>query len=110
VQDVKASSYPQWSKAMERGRGETARRAAFMRQIDAFEQIGGFCPRPLLMIQGDMDTNSPKKYAVDLYRDLNPLYEGHPERLRLSIHDRVGHQLTAAMREEVCEWFGGYLG
>ena len=104
-----ASSYLQWAEAMERVQEEAARRAAFMREIDPFERIQGFCPKPLLMIQGDLDTDSPIKYAVDLYRSLKPLYRGHPERLRLSIRNGVGHEFAAGMREEVCAWFGRYL-
>jgi len=44
-----------------------------------------------------------------MYRALKPLYAEQPERLRLSIHDDAGHELTLAMMQEVCDWFCKYL-
>jgi hypothetical protein len=88
---------------------ETARRTGFMREIDPFDRMKEFYPRALMMINGDRDLDSPKKYLVDLYRALKPLYAGLPERLRLNIHDDAGHELTPAMMEDVCDWFTEHL-
>jgi pimeloyl-ACP methyl ester carboxylesterase len=106
---LEASSYERWARAMEDVQGETDRRTAFVRQIDPFDRLREFCPKPLMMIQGDLDTDCPKKYAVDLYRQMKPLYARHSERLRLNIQDGAGHELTKAMREDTCAWFLRYL-
>ncbi len=54
----------------------------------ALEKLKAFCPKPLMMLNGDKDIDSPKKHSVDLYRALKPLYAEHPERLRLNIHQQ----------------------
>ena len=80
-----------------------------MREIDPFDKMRAFCPKPLLMLNGDKDLDSPKKYSVDLYRTLKPLYAKHPERLRLNIHDDTGHEVTPFMMQDACDWFRQYL-
>ena len=62
-----------------------------------------------MMVQGDLDTDCPKQHAVDLYRQLKPLYAEHPDQLRLNIQDGAGHELTRAMREDTCAWFHRHL-
>ena len=82
-QDVvlEASSYVQWAEAMQNAQTETLAQNAFVQRLDPFEKLSTFCPKPLLMICGERDTDAPKKYAVDLYRELRPLYIRHPARL-----------------------------
>jgi pimeloyl-ACP methyl ester carboxylesterase len=106
---LEASAYEKWAGAMRAAQTESARRTAFVQSIDPFEKLTGFFPRPLMMISGDRDIDSPKKYSVDLYRELVPVYAEHPARLRLVIHDEAGHELTRAMMEDVCGWFSRYL-
>lgn len=107
---LESSSYEQWAERMAAAQAETTRRTGFMREIDPFDRMKGFYPRALMMINGDRDLDSPKKYLVDLYRALKPLYAAFPERLRLNIHDDAGHELTPAMMEDVCDWFTSHLG
>ncbi|MGD8814158.1 MAG: prolyl oligopeptidase family serine peptidase [Anaerolineales bacterium] len=106
---LEASTYEQWASVMQKAEEETVRRSAFMQTIDPWEKLTAFPPKPLLMIHGDRDIDSPKKYSVDLYRVLKPRYADHPERLRLSIHDEAGHQLTPVMIEEVRDWMVTHL-
>jgi pimeloyl-ACP methyl ester carboxylesterase len=106
---LEASSYEKWAGAMEAAQAETFQRTAFMEAIDPFEKLASFHPKPLMMISGDKDIDSPKKYSVDLYRALKPVYAGCPERLRLNIHDEAGHELTPAMIQDACQWFCRYL-
>ena len=75
----------------------------------ALEKLKAFCPKPLKMLNGDKDIDSPKKHSVDLYRALKPLYAEHLERLRLNIHDDAGHEVTPLMMQDTCEWFCRYL-
>ena len=106
---LESSSYEKWARAMEAAQAETRRRTAFVEAIDPFDRLASFSPKPLMMISGDKDIDSPKKYSVDLYRALKPAYAGCPERLRLNIHDEAGHELTPAMIQHTCQWFGRYL-
>ena len=106
---LESSSYEGWAEQMAAAQEETARWTGFMRKIDPFDRMRSFYPRPLMMIIGDRDLDSPKKYLVDLYRALKPLYAAFPERLRLNIHDDAGHELTPAMMEDVCDWFTEHL-
>jgi len=106
---LETSSYSVWSEILENAKSETEIRTEYMKEIDPFEKMKDFYPKPLLMISGDIDTDSPKKYSVDLYRKLKPIYHQHNERLQLRIYDGVGHQLAPAMIHDVCEWFDLFL-
>ncbi len=103
------SSYEKWARAMAEVQAETTRRIAFIREIDPFEKMKTFCPKPLLMLNGDKDIDVPKIHSVDLYRVLKPLYAEYPERLRLNIYDDVGHDVTSEMLADACNWFCKYL-
>jgi dienelactone hydrolase len=106
---LEASTYPEWSEKIESVSSEIESQTAFMQENDPFESLLDFHPKPLLMISGDLDTDCPKKYSVDLYRKLKPVYQDIPERLQLRIHDGVGHQLTPGMIQDACDWFERYL-
>ena len=106
---LEASSYEQWASVMGQVQAETEERTTYMEAIDPFEKMASFHPKPLMMISGDKDTDSPKKYSVDLYRKLKPLYAACPESLRLNIHDEAGHQLTSRMIQDTCRWFCQHL-
>jgi pimeloyl-ACP methyl ester carboxylesterase len=106
---LESSSYEKWSSAMESASQHTRERSSQMEENDPFEPLSRFYPRPLLMINGDLDTDSHKKYSVDLYRFLKPFYANHPERLQFNIHDGIGHQLTREMMAEIKDWFDKYL-
>ena len=102
---LEASSYDQWAREMGQVQAQTEKRTAYIEAIDPFEKMTSFRPKPLMMISGDKDIDSPKKYSVDLYRKLKPLYAVCSDRLRLNIHDEAGHQLTSRMIEDTCRWF-----
>lgn len=106
---LEASAYEKWAEAMRETRPQTLEHTAFMEAIDPFDRMASFYPRPLMMVNGDKDLDSPKKYSVDLYRQLKPLYSALPDRLRFAIHDDAGHQLTSTMIQEACAWFRRYL-
>mgnify|MGYP006296548745 CR=1 FL=1 len=106
---LESSSYEAWADAMAAAEPETRERTAFMEWIDPFDGLARFVPKPLMILCGDKDLDAPKIYSVDLYRALKPCYADHPERLRLTIHDEAGHEMTAAMRQDVRAWFTRYL-
>jgi len=106
---LESSSYAHWAERMESAKDETAIRTKFMKENDPFDKLANFYPKPLLMVNGDLDTDAPKRYSVGLYRKLKPIYRDHSERLRLKIYDGVGHQLTAEMIKDACDWFESFL-
>lgn len=106
---LEASAYEKWANAMEAVQAATARRNEFVLSIDPFNRMQRFFPKPLLMICGDQDIAAPKKYSVDLYRMLKPVYATNPERLRLNIYDDTGHRVSTTMMDDACDWFCRYL-
>jgi hypothetical protein len=88
---------------------EAAERLNYMKEIDPIAGLCAFAPKPLKVIIGDKDADAPKKYSVDLYRMLKPRYTDHPDRLGLSIHDEIAHDLTTAMIQEACDWIRRFL-
>ncbi len=106
---LEAASYPRWAEAMTAAETATAERLRRIEELDPLVHLRRFAPKPLLMLCGDEDLAQPKSYSVKAYRELLPLYADHPDRLRLSINDGVGHRFNSAMQEEATGWFAGWL-
>ncbi|MGD9101728.1 MAG: prolyl oligopeptidase family serine peptidase [Anaerolineae bacterium] len=106
---IECSSYDKWSQTFHDLRGEIEKMMDFIRVLDPFEKMGNFCPKPLMMINGEHDLESPKIYSIRLYEYLKPFYTQHPEKLKLNIHDGVAHTVTTEMLEDACDWFSKYL-
>ncbi len=104
------SAYEEWAEPMARLEAETARRAEYLRAIDPLEALDGFCPRPLLMINGDRDVDQPYLYALELYRRLRPRYvaAGLPGNLRLDMPP-VAHEFGARQMDMAAAWFARHL-
>lgn len=79
-----------------------------MKDIDPYKEIFNFAPRPLLIINGDQDTDQPYLYSLEIYKELLPYYKKAPEKLKLNM-PFVGHYLTDKIKIEVCNWFKTYL-
>ena len=77
--------------------------------IDPFEKLSIFFPKPLLIINGDQDVNSPYFYSLELYKKLLPLYSEQPDKLKLSM-PFINHQFNYNMKLEACDWFEKHLG
>lgn len=106
---LEASTYPGWAEAMRRA-GEIERiHADFIRKLDPSNDLSRFAPKPLLIIHGDRDLDSPKKYSVDLLRSLRPSYADYPDNLRMNIHDEASHELNRSMIRETADWFRSHL-
>lgn len=108
---AQAESNPDWSERMAAAASVTARLTAFVRSIDPYERLGEFCPKPLLMINGDADTVIPIQYALQFYRDLKPSYQAakQSERLKLSVYRGIDHRVVGGMLIEAAGWFQKYL-
>ena len=106
---LEATTYAGWRDQMQRVAAQTAEHTAYMHIIDPSQRLADFYPRPLFMLNGDLDTDSPKVYALRLYRSLLPTYAGAPEQLRLKIYDGVRHEVTPAMMDDLVDWAAGYF-
>ncbi|WP_010095322.1 hypothetical protein [Ornithinibacillus scapharcae] len=105
---LSTSTYKQWREPIHKAEKEIAKRTAYFKMLDPFEQMRSFAPKPLLMINGDQDTDSLFLYSLELYKMLLPLYSRHPEKLSLSM-PFVDHQFNYHMKLEACMWFEKHL-
>lgn len=106
--DECAFSNPDWATALDRVNEQTRQRTAFAQEIDPIEKLKDAAPRALLIMNCDFDTDQPKAYAIDCYRELRVRYARHPEKLKLNIYP-AGHTVTPAMEQDAVKWFCQHL-
>jgi len=108
ILDECAFSNPAWATALQQVTAQTAQHTAFIEQIDPYPKLFAAAPRALLMVNGDFDTDQPKLYALNAYRELKEVYAAAADHLKLSIHPSA-HTVTPAMEQEVVDWFTPHL-
>ncbi len=108
VLDECAFSNPEWAAAIEQTGTQTSELTAFVRQIDPAPRLSSAAPKPLLIMNNDFDSDQPKHYSIELYRDLRRSYREKPENLRLGIYP-AGHTVTPQMEDDAVEWFSRHL-
>jgi uncharacterized protein len=106
---LEAAAYPEWTEVMDSLPEENERRSAWLREIDPAARLLHGERKPLLMLIGDQDTDSPKAYTVPFFGAMRPLYRQQPEQLRLKIVDGVAHQFTGGMMDDITTWFSAWL-
>jgi uncharacterized protein len=106
--DECAFSNPEWAAALDRVADQTRHHTAFVQEIDPIEKLKVATPRALLIMNCDFNSDQPKAYSINCYRDLKPRYAQCPEKLKLNIYP-VGHTVTPAMEHDAVEWFGQHL-
>ena len=106
--DECAFSNPEWAAALDRVADQTQKHTAFVAKIDPIEQLKRAAPRALLIMNNDFDSDQPKHYAIDCYRELRSSYAARPDRLRLNIYP-AGHTVTPQMEHDAVEWFVTHL-
>lgn len=106
---LEASTYSKWSDELCKSHEETLKIMRNIADIDPEKRIKNFYPKPLLILAGDLDLDQPKKYTIDLYKELKSVYAQKSDHLKLSVHDGVGHYVSESMMEEACQWFIKYL-
>ena len=72
--DECAFSNPEWATALDRVTEQTRQRTAFVQEIDPIEKLKDAAPRALLIMNCDFDSDQPKAYAIDCYRELRTRY------------------------------------
>jgi fermentation-respiration switch protein FrsA (DUF1100 family) len=107
--DETSYSNPAWAAALAQIAAQTREHTAFIEAIDPYEKLQQAAPRALLIMNCDFDTDQPKLYALDAYRDLLASYRDCPEKLRLRIYP-AGHTVTPQMEQDAVAWFERHLG
>lgn len=106
--DECAFSNPDWAAALAQLQEQTAQQTAAIAAIDPTEKLLSAAPRALLIMNCDFDSDQPKHYAIEFYRELLPAYAACPERLGLRIYP-AGHTVTPQMEADAVAWIANHL-
>jgi hypothetical protein len=106
--DECAFSNPAWAAALDQVAEQTQTNTAFVKAIDPIEKLKAAAPRALLIMNNDFDSDQPKHYAIECYRDLQARYVPCPDKLKLNIYP-AGHTVTPQMERDAVEWFATHL-
>jgi hypothetical protein len=79
-----------------------------VRLFDPAEKLEKAAPRALLVMNGDLNSDQPKHFALDWYRTMRKVYAPFPGRLKWNIYP-VGHTVTPQMERDAVDWFVRYL-
>jgi hypothetical protein len=88
---------------------ETKERTQVVEAIDPLEGLKMFAPKPLLMVCGDLDTDTHKSYSLRFYEQMKPFYEEKPANLQYKVHPGAIHRVTSAMVNDAVDWFAKNL-
>jgi dienelactone hydrolase len=108
ILDECAFSNPAWEAALKRVAATAQQHLAMIAAMDPADKLPAAAPRALLMMNCDFDSDQPKHYAIECYRELRKAYAAAPERLRLAIYP-AGHTVTADMERDAVDWIVGHL-
>lgn len=106
--DECAFSNPQWAAALAQVQDQTQAHTREIEAIDPADQLLHAAPRALCIMNCDFDSDQPKHYAIEFYRELLPAYAAYPERLRLGIYP-TGHNVTPEMEADAVAWIANHL-
>jgi dienelactone hydrolase len=108
ILDECAFSNPVWAEALSRAAATVQQQVAMIAAMDPADKLPAAAPRALLMMNCDFDSDQPKHYAIEFYRELRKAYAATPERLRLAIYP-AGHTVTPDMERDAVDWIVGHL-
>jgi hypothetical protein len=108
ILDESAFSNAAWAEALRRVADIAQQHVAMIAAMDPADKLPAAAPRALLMMNCDFDSDQPKHYAIEFYRELLKTYAATPERLRLAIYP-AGHTVTPDMERDAVQWIVGHL-
>lgn len=108
ILDESRFSNSDWQKSLNENNEASQSLIQFIRAMDPAEKLKSSFPKALLLMNNDFDTDQPKIYAVDMYRELSPSYASAPDRLKLNIYPG-GHKVSNQMMRDALEWFRLFL-
>jgi hypothetical protein len=106
--DETAWSNPAWAAALDQVATTTQQQSAFVQRIDPAERLLRAAPRALLIMNGDFDSDQPKRYVLDWLRTARRAYVAAPARLQWRVYP-VGHTVTPAMEVDAVNWLVDHL-
>jgi len=106
---LEASLQPAMAEQMTAAAGETDAKTKEVAAIDPIAGLTSYAPKPLLMVCGDLDTDTHKSYSLRFYEQVQPLYADHPQNLQYKVHNNAVHRVTSAMVNDAVDWFGHQL-
>jgi dienelactone hydrolase len=108
ILDESAFSNAEWAAALARVADTAQQQLAAIAAIDPAEKLLAAAPRALLIMNCDFDSDQPKHYAIEFYRELRKTYAASPEKLRIAIYP-AGHTVTSDMERDAVAWIVGHL-
>jgi uncharacterized protein len=108
VLDESAWSNPEWQEAIAKMAAGIKERSAWIHEFDPADRLPALPPRPLLIMNGDLDTDQPKLYVLNWLRSLRPAYAADPEILQWNVYP-LGHVMTDQMLDDAVDWFERWL-
>jgi fermentation-respiration switch protein FrsA (DUF1100 family) len=106
--DECAYSNPDWAAALAQVQEQAQQHTAAIAAFDPTNKLLAAAPRALLMMNCDFDSDQPKHYAIEFYRQLRGAYAACPDRLRLAIYP-AGHTVTPDMERDAVAWLTQHL-
>lgn len=110
-QDVilEASLQPAYAEQMSGLSEETETRSKVVGSLDPVERLTKYAPKPLLMVCGDLDTDTHKSYSLRFFEQMKPFYERMPGNLQYKVHPGASHRVTSGMINDAVDWFAIHL-
>jgi uncharacterized protein len=108
VLDESAWSNSEWGEAIARVTPEIRERSKWIPEVDPATRLPALPPRPLLIMNGDFDTDQPKLYVLHWLRTLRNAYAEHPEMLKWNVYP-AAHVMTDQMQDDAVAWFEEWL-
>jgi hypothetical protein len=101
-------SNPEWAAALAQVELQTQEHTRFVKQMDPYSKLKAAATRALLIMNCDFDSDQPKIYSINAYRELLPYYQLDPGKIKLRIYP-AGHQVTPDMEKNAVHWFCKHL-
>lgn len=106
---LEASLQPAFAEQMAGLLEETGERMKVVEAIDPTEGLKKFAPKPLLMVCGDLDTDTHKSYSLRFFEQMKPFYDQLPGNLQYKVHPGAVHRVTSGMVNDAVDWFAKHL-
>ncbi len=106
---LEASLQPAFAEQMAGLLVETGERTKVVEAIDPTEKLKKFAPKPLLMICGDLDTDTHKSYSLRFFEQMKPFFDQLPGNLQYKVHPGAVHRVTSSMVNDAVDWFAKHL-
>jgi cephalosporin-C deacetylase-like acetyl esterase len=106
---VEATSQPSLAEHMMAVTSEAELRTKEVAELDPIAGLRHFAPKPLLMVCGDLDTDTHKSYSLRFYEQMKEVYGDRQGNLQYRVHPNAVHRVTSAMVNDAVDWFARHL-